>query len=123
MAGPGFDRRVEVVDYRNAAENVQCIHTSRSYGTHYSNGCHQDWKMGNCGITQDAGEDNAMPFGSHGLCPIFYNIAFRKNFLAVQKPAACYRKSDSAYNVKYPKSFKMGYNETRKRLVLQPVVQ
>lgn len=44
MAGPGFDSK-PTSDHRLAAQNVQCIHTSRDKGTKFSL-CHQNWKMG-----------------------------------------------------------------------------
>lgn len=110
MAGPGFDGK-PITDHRLAAENVQCIHTSRDKGTRYSL-CHQNWKMGNCGESQVAASDP--PFGSHGLCPYFYNAAFKNNFYAVEKPNACRSKVAAS---QWPKDFKMGYMEERKSLV------
>lgn len=29
------------------------------------------------------------PYGSHGLCPIFYNIAFKHKFMAIDKSRTC----------------------------------
>lgn len=29
------------------------------------------------------------PYGNHGLCPIFYNLAFKHKFMAVEKSRAC----------------------------------
>lgn len=51
MAGPGFDHHTIQPDHRVAAQNVQCIHTSRDKGTRFYN-CHQDWRLGNCGFAQ-----------------------------------------------------------------------
>lgn len=108
MAGPGFDHRSNQPNHREAAQNVQCIHTSRDKGTRYYN-CHQDWRLGNCGLTQDA--SNSPPFGSHGLCPYMYVNAFENDFYAVEKPSDC---SSKRLATSWPKNFKMGYMETRK---------
>lgn len=43
--------------------------------------------MGECGETQAARSD--FPFGSHGLCPYFYNYAFENRFYAIEKPDIC----------------------------------
>lgn len=102
MAGPGFDSRRNI-DHRLAAQNVQCIHTSRNFGTRYSI-CHQDWKMGNCGNTQDAATNP--PFGSHGLCPHFYNSAFKHPFYAVKQPRQCRSRNPASH---WPTKFRMGY--------------
>lgn len=110
MAGPGFDSK-KTTDHRLAAQNVQCVHTSRDKGTRYSL-CHQNWKMGNCGQTQPAA--SAPPFGSHGLCPYFYNLAFHHPFYAVPKPQQCRSKIAPT---RIPKNFQMGYMETRKDYV------
>lgn len=108
MAGPGFDFRLPV-NHRLAAQNVQCIHTSRDKGTRHYN-CHQDWRLGNCGFSQNAAMDP--PYGSHGLCPYMYISAFDHNFLAVEKPQECPARSSAT---KWPENFKMGYMEDRKR--------
>uniref|UniRef100_A0A182PTT6 Lipase domain-containing protein n=1 Tax=Anopheles epiroticus TaxID=199890 RepID=A0A182PTT6_9DIPT len=86
MAGPGFDtdRAFKQMDFRNAAKNVQCIHTSIDKGTKFPNKCHQNWRMGLCGLRQAAA--GPPPLGSHGLCPVFYNLAFKYQFLAQPKP-------------------------------------
>lgn len=42
-AGPAFNDN-EIVS-KDAAKNVQCIHTSADFGNTAST-CHQDWKMG-----------------------------------------------------------------------------
>lgn len=94
-----------------AGQNVQCIHTSREYGTKFSM-CNQDWKMGNCGVTQDAA--SKPPNGSHGLCPYFYNLAFRHPFYAVPKPRKCRAKNEAS---RWPKKFRMGYLGENKELV------
>lgn len=107
MAGPGFDNK-PTSDHRLAAQNVQCIHTSRDKGTRFSI-CHQNWKMGNCGQSQLAA--SRPPYGSHGLCPYFYNAAFRHPFYAVPKPQQCRSKIAAP---RWPKQFQMGYVEDRK---------
>lgn len=110
MAGPGFDNK-PTSDHRLAAQNVQCIHTSRDKGTRYSL-CNQNWKMGNCGNSQIAA--GRPPYGSHGLCPYFYNASFRHPFYAVPKPKQCRSKVAA---LRWPKRFRMGYLEDRKELV------
>lgn len=95
-------------DHRAAAQNVQCIHTSRDKGTRFYN-CHQDWRLGNCGLTQVA--SNSPPLGSHGLCPYMYVNAFDHEFYAVIKPDDCVSKRMANY---WPPKFKMGYMEKRK---------
>uniref|UniRef100_A0A1B0DPG4 Lipase domain-containing protein n=1 Tax=Phlebotomus papatasi TaxID=29031 RepID=A0A1B0DPG4_PHLPP len=109
MAGPGFESKTPP-NHSLAAENVQCIHTSRDKGIRYST-CHQDWKMGNCGFTQDAA--GKPPLGSHGLCPYFYNIAFKYDFFAIPRPTVCASKSSGIAGA-YPTGYKMGYLENRK---------
>jgi hypothetical protein len=73
-AGPGFENYHE--NSMVAADFVQCIHTSNSYGTTNYN-CHQNWRLGNCGWSQPGARP--FPFGSHGLCEFYY---FFKYFLA-----------------------------------------
>ncbi|CRL02078.1 CLUMA_CG015386, isoform A [Clunio marinus] len=124
MAGPGFDyiyRR----DPKEAAKNVQCIHTSDNAGTKIRN-CHQNWLMGYCGISQPAGNDieailcelfqacedrSPAPINNHSLCPHFYNSAFENNFIA-DNPFHC-PSQRMAKNL--PEDFKMGFMEKRKR--------
>ncbi|KAL9704866.1 hypothetical protein quinque_008384 [Culex quinquefasciatus] len=115
MAGPGFDkdRFFKNVNFRYAAKNVQCIHTSTDKGTKLMNKCHQDWRMGQCGFKQPAA--GKPPFGSHGLCPIFYNLAFTVDFLAESKPSECNLLRDPF--AAYPIGYKMGYTENRKATV------
>lgn len=108
MAGPGFDHLSIQPDHRVAAQNVQCIHTSRDKGTRFYN-CHQDWRLGNCGFAQIAASDP--PFGSHGLCPYMYVSAFENNFYAIDKPGSCQSK---LYAPVWPYKYKMGYMEARK---------
>lgn len=112
MAGPGFDHNTIQPDHKSAAQNVQCLHTSRDKGTRFYN-CHQDWRLGNCGYAQIAASDP--PFGSHGLCPYMYVSSFENNFYAIDKPAACASKQFAAF---WPQKYKMGYMETRKWSVL-----
>ncbi|XP_053659623.1 uncharacterized protein LOC128708669 [Anopheles marshallii] len=111
MAGPGFDsdRAFKQMDFRNAAKNVQCVHTSIDKGTKFPNKCHQNWRMGQCGLRQAAA--GPPPLGSHGLCPVFYNLAFKYQFLAQPKPLECLSLSEIAT---YPRNYRMGYMETRK---------
>ncbi|CAD7088698.1 unnamed protein product [Hermetia illucens] len=111
MAGPGFDFRVASLDHKDAAQNVQCIHTSRDKGTKNYD-CHQDWRMGNCGASQDAAD--RPPMGSHGLCPYFYISAFDHPFFAVNQPRRCSSSRPASF---WPEDFKMGYLETRKPMV------
>ncbi|XP_058454946.1 pancreatic lipase-related protein 2-like [Malaya genurostris] len=104
-AGPGFDSDGEysLLDPREAAKRVQCIHTSTKYGTSRRN-CHTNWSMGNCGKDQPGA--GKYPKGSHGLCPHFYNSAFEHDFYAVPKPDAC---SSVRYTGIWPRGYKMGY--------------
>ncbi|XP_037043896.1 uncharacterized protein LOC119079910 isoform X2 [Bradysia coprophila] len=109
MAGPPFDIRGPT-DFTLSAQNVQCIHTnSGDKGTRHFT-CHQNWRLGNCGFSQDAALP--APLGSHGLCPYMYVNAFENDFYAVEKPAAC-QSNHPARN--WPTNFKMGYLEDRKR--------
>nr|XP_029724662.1 uncharacterized protein LOC115264794 [Aedes albopictus] len=112
MAGVGFDqdRFFKGIHFRNAAKNVQCIHTSIDKGTKLMNKCHQDWRMGQCGFRQPA--SGKPPLGSHGLCPVFYNLAFETNFFAESRPLDCIMLRDPV--AEYPRGFKMGYTEHRK---------
>lgn len=107
-AGPGFDHRSNQPNHRDAAQNVQCIHTSRDKGTRFYN-CHQDWRLGNCGLTQVA--SNSPPLGSHGLCPYMYVNSFDHGFYAIEKQHDCISKRLANY---WPLNFKMGYIEDRK---------
>ncbi|XP_049539860.1 uncharacterized protein LOC125953985 [Anopheles darlingi] len=111
MAGPGFDsdRMFKQTDFRAAAKNVQCIHTSIDKGTKFPNKCHQNWRMGQCGLRQAAA--GPPPLGSHGLCPVFYNLAFEQQFLAQPKAPECLALGEVAT---YPRNYRMGYMETRK---------
>ncbi|XP_055691083.1 lipase member H-like [Lutzomyia longipalpis] len=106
-AGPGFPN---MPDPLVSAENVQCIHTSNDKGTHKRN-CHQNWNMGHCGWSQIAA--GPYPKGSHGLCPYFYNSAFRNFFVAVSRPAACPATPRDCQE--HPENFQMGYMERRKQ--------
>lgn len=109
MAGPGFDYKVNRLDHRDAAQNVQCIHTTRDKGTKFYT-CHQDWRMGNCGFSQPAAQEP--PKGSHGLCPYFYINAFEYAFYAVNRPDKCISRKPAKF---WPDGFKMGYMESRKK--------
>jgi hypothetical protein len=120
MAGPGFDF-IYNKDPKDAAKNVQCIHTTNTAGTKIRN-CHQNWLMGYCGKWQKAGKDfqsffcgmktcSNEPIDSHTLCPYFYISAFEHNFVANN-----YYNCPSMRLAKdLPANFKMGYMEDRKR--------
>ncbi|XP_058828956.1 uncharacterized protein LOC131688607 [Topomyia yanbarensis] len=99
-------------NHRKAAKNVQCLHTSRQYGTKYLSSCHQDWILGDCGEKQEAAPLSS--FGSHGVCPLFYNSAFDHDFLAVENQSNCTADQEAE---NWPSGFKMGYMETRKSQV------
>lgn len=130
-AGPGFMMYDSRIVLRNAAKNVQCIHTSLIGA--FARDCDQDWIMGwywswksvdfknlkskgKCGLSQPAANlvgvftSNGIEL-SHTLCNDFYINAFEHEFLAnnVEK---C---SDVATHL--PPGFRMGYMETRKRSV------
>ncbi|XP_058125186.1 uncharacterized protein LOC131285462 [Anopheles ziemanni] len=113
IVGTGFDTSdTNAPNHRTAAKNVQCIHTSRNYGTRHRTSCHQDWIMGDCGINQLAAP--LSPWGSHGVCTLLYNSAFEHDFLASVKPDNCTAESEVR---SWPAGFKMGYTETRKSTV------
>lgn len=100
--------------FKNAAQNVQCIHTSAYLGTIVRD-CHQDWNMGDCGISQVGGSERRVLAGgrpkeffgngSHGLCPVFYNIAFESSFPSIYKPLLCLPPRAATYVA----NFSMGY--------------
>ena len=108
MAGPGFDF-FSSTNSKEAARNVQCIHTSSDKGTK-SRDCHQNWNMGNCGRRQAAASNP--PYGSHGLCPQFYNAAFEHPFYAESTPKQCNK--ISTMKRFWPIKYRMGYMEPRK---------
>ncbi|XP_055693097.1 pancreatic lipase-related protein 2-like [Lutzomyia longipalpis] len=118
-AGPGF---VATPDPRQAAENVQCVHTSVDLGT-LDRRCHQDWNMGHCGLYQDAAKPTLRDTGNHATCPIFYNSAFRNDFKAIPMPLECLL--PQALDIldfltltpcnNYPTGFKMGYMQRDKQ--------
>jgi hypothetical protein len=58
------------------------------------------------------------PYGSHGLCPYFYNSAFSNDFLAVEKGSQC---GAGKAALIWPRSFKMGYMELRKPYVFSKI--
>ena len=74
-AGPGFDNDNE--EPKLAGKNVQCIHTSIDLGT-TSRKCHQDWLMGNCGISQPA----AGTYTNHGM--LMFQCCFLIELIYVQ---------------------------------------
>lgn len=122
MAAPGIDKIVKT-NPKTAAKNVQCIHTSEGIGTSERH-CHQDWSLGICGTYQPAADEvksflcdmtktcgNFTGMGHHTTCPLFYNSAFRHDFIA-----------DNHYNCRsrriaknLPENFKMGFMETRRK--------
>ncbi|XP_053685409.1 uncharacterized protein LOC128734990 [Sabethes cyaneus] len=111
IAGITFDSGYsKPPNHRQAAKNVQCIHTSRQYGTKYRSSCHQDWILGDCGTRQEAAPLSA--YGSHGVCTLFYNSAFEHEFLPVEMNANNCTLDQEADNV--PDGFRMGYMEMRK---------
>ncbi|GAB0097672.1 hypothetical protein DMENIID0001_133370 [Sergentomyia squamirostris] len=111
-AGPGFPN---MPDATISAQNVQCIHSSSDKGTLKRN-CHQNWNMGNCGRTQIGA--GPYPKGSHGLCPYFYNSAFKNAFIAVPRPNHCpVPPAPGKMALEYPENFQMGYMEIRKHKV------
>ncbi|XP_039440031.1 pancreatic lipase-related protein 2-like [Culex pipiens pallens] len=105
-AGPGFDTVPEnmLLDPKQAARQVQCIHTSANFGTRRRD-CHISWNMGNCGRDQVAARP--FPKGSHGLCPYFYNSAFAHRFHPVPKPKQCVSQR-LAHG--WPRELRMGYH-------------
>lgn len=121
MAGPGFDF-IYTKDPKQAAKNVQCIHTSAYAGTLERN-CHQDWLMGHCGrylyarddvealLCEIFGRCNPEPNQSHSMCPVLYNSAFKNNFVFNNRHLC--RSRRMVQNL--PADFKMGYMETRRR--------
>lgn len=116
-AGPGFDTNstyVARMDSMSAAENVQCIHTSIDKGTQHRQ-CHQNWMLGVCGWFQAAA--GPPPMGSHGLCPYFYNSAFRNRFPAVPRPATCPGGERMVEPQVVERGYYMGYQENRTRLL------
>lgn len=52
-AGPDFDN-VTTADPKLAALDTQCIHTAAGGLGTVERRCHQDWLMGDCGISQVA---------------------------------------------------------------------
>lgn len=121
MAGPFFELAY-FRDPKTAAKNVQCIHTSVPAGTSKRD-CHQDWLMGKCGLSQEAGNGfQAMicdltknctdaTYYNHNICPYFYNSAFTNDFKAnTSIKCASLRLAKNL-----PKDFKMGFMETRRR--------
>lgn len=103
--------------HREAARNVQCIHTSAAFGTPIRD-CHQDWNMGVCGLWQVGGTETSLRHefgtGSHGLCPTFYNLAFDNKFPAATKPDLCLCFSGRIAEPRYMTNFSMGYFDALK---------
>lgn len=109
MAGPGFDNRIRnKCEHRAAAENVQCIYTSKNRGTRCTTGCHQNWLMGHCGDYQDAA--GGFRTKSHGMCPIFYIASFEHPFYAVRTNQCLLTEPGD-----FPEFYRMGYMENNKR--------
>jgi hypothetical protein len=106
-AAPFFDGRTG--DSKYGAEHVSCIHTSIDKGTRFYD-CHKNYRMGYCGYSQvGAGRP---PYGSHGLCPYFYLLAFEQNFVR-NNYYNCF--SDREIT-NYPNDLKMGYHGNTDRL-------
>ena len=110
-AGPGFDGNMWSTDPKKAAKHVACINTSSDKGTRLYN-CHQNFLMGNCGSSQKAA--GPFPLGSHGLCPHFYNSAFKHNFTANN----FYNCTSWREAKDLPEDFGMGYEKTSKELAI-----
>lgn len=104
-AGPGFDNLAISKDPKLSAKNVQCINTSTDKGTSIYN-CHQNWRMGSCGIIQKG--STSPPMMSHGLCPYFYTSAFKNDFIYKNITTECINKRPA---LKLPLNYKMGYME------------
>lgn len=116
-AGPGFDSNstyTKGMDPMKSAQNVQCIHTSADKGT-TKRQCHQNWMLGHCGRFQTAA--GAPPMGSHGLCPHFYNSAFRNKFRAIAKPNNCPTSLRAVNQTYIDAGYHMGYEENRTKYV------
>ncbi|KAG5667338.1 hypothetical protein PVAND_015321 [Polypedilum vanderplanki] len=103
-AGPGFGHFG--IDQSTAADFVQCVHTSNTYGTGWYD-CSQNWRMGVCGHSQPGARP--FPYGSHGLCPYIFLSSFENDF-----------KQDNYYNCTsdrlakdLPDNLIMGPMETR----------
>lgn len=105
-AGPGFYHN-KATDPKLSAKNVQCINTSVDMGTNIYN-CHQNWRMGNCGVIQPGA---TFKFASnHGMCLYLYTSAFENNFYAVNSTICL----SNRVATNLPSKFKMGYMENRK---------
>lgn len=107
-AGPAFDGKLKSVDPKYSAKNVQCINTSVSKGTSIYN-CHQNFRMGKCGSSQPGA--TVSPFGSHGLCPYYYNAAFRYTFT----PNNYYNCTSTRRPAAVPEDYRMGYMELHQK--------
>lgn len=108
-AGIGFDSN-ETYSHLNDIESakfVQCVHTSNNAGTIKRN-CHQNWAMGNCGISQIA-SGPPPKLHSHVLCPYFYNSAFQNKFAAIPKPIQCTHSNRLPPNISIYTNISMGY--------------
>lgn len=73
-------------NFKLSAKHVQCIHCSVGFGSPVHDQCHEDWVMGNCGISQACSTDP--PYGSHGQCPYIYVYAMTEDFYSVAVPAS-----------------------------------
>jgi hypothetical protein len=85
-----------------AAKNVACINTSYDQGTYVYN-CHQNFRMGYCGWSQAGGP--SISVGNHGLCPHFYNFAFKFDFI----PNNYYSCSSNRMLTNTTNAVRMGY--------------
>lgn len=128
---PNIDHQLRG-SWRQAARNVQVIHTSIDEGT-FERDAHQDWCMGDCGINQPAAPLNDPRFAiygladvnntdatglyvpysrkNHNMCPLFYVKAFEHRFEAVSNPC-CPPSGRDAQPV--PPNYRMGYMQANK---------
>lgn len=103
-AGHGF--RYWSKNPQEAANFVQCVHTSNTYGTSVYD-CHQNWRLGLCGNRQLGARP--FPYGSHGLCPYIFLSSFKMDF----HPNNMYNCSSPRMAQDFPNDLKMGPREDR----------
>lgn len=104
---PGFNLSSEqLIHAKDAAKEVQCIHTSRDVGTPYRF-CQWDWSMGICGWVQPAAW--FFPPSSHMFCPEYYNSAFRNDFKAIPQPDYCRNATTAPNPTNFNHTIAMGY--------------
>lgn len=100
-AGPGFDGTLRAKDPKLAAKNVACINTSNIKGTSIYN-CHQNYRMGRCGISQPASNPD---LSHHQICPYFYIESFDHKFV----PNNLFRCLSRKFTNKFSEDVRMGY--------------